>query len=519
MKWKYGVSAIVATVTSFALVTPSYAAFQSQQMVPKLERAVPVSGIQMCLDSDGDIFVLARNGKVIELSSAGQVERTFNTRAKAITVSPDGSTLYAVEKIQDGSGIAILQTSTGDLVNTIVSSRMSDPSYLTISPDGQQLYVYNQSSPLMTGYNHVFWLSTATGAVEGGSKIPTSGNVAYSTPSTMTVSQGGNSIWVPWDQGGNYVENSTSDYSGLQNIDIPTSSSTMWHLRNSTNITDVTEGPEGTLYATDSGSEYFGSGYVYALNPQTESVEYTWHITAAAPYFVARGINQLFVVIGARDLSTNIVLINIASKKLDGSIRNQDFGVIHQVVYSPSSETLDVLSNEGLFLYSLPSSPPPPPPSSVSVSQTNEYSLEAGWNLVDAAIVNDIEPVKSEFWNGYAYVPNAPSPGNAEWIDTSHNSTVSIPPPSLSSYSITVAAQTWGMIGNPYTTPVAITLQPGDKADTYAQGSGYTIDLGTTLVLLPGQGAWLFSAAGGSYTVAPSNSPTTGTQPPSMPAS
>jgi hypothetical protein len=66
------------------------------------------------------------------------------------------------------------------------------------------------------------------------------------------------------------------------------------------------------------------------------------------------------------------------------------------------------------------------------------------------------------------------------------------------------------MIGNPYSIPQTVTLQSGDYAFTYAPGSGYSSAQTGSVTLQPGEGAWIYSAAGGTYVV--------GTMPPAPPS-
>lgn len=153
-----------------------------------------------------------------------------------------------------------------------------------------------------------------------------------------------------------------------------------------------------------------------------------------------------------------------------------------------------------------------------SLPQTNVQStvtLSAGWNLVDQAVLDALQvqtgQVYSDFWNGNSYQSTATSVADGLWVYTATSTTIAVPAPSISSKTITIGAKAWGMIGNPYSTSVSVTLQQGDVAYTYDPSTAqYSQAYTGTVSLAPGQGAWLFSAAGGNYSV--------GIQPPSPPS-
>ncbi len=150
-------------------------------------------------------------------------------------------------------------------------------------------------------------------------------------------------------------------------------------------------------------------------------------------------------------------------------------------------------------------------------NQNNQVSvtLSPGWNLVDAAVNASLlqsgQSTISDYWNGTSYSANATGPVNGIWIYSQNGGTVSVVVPQTSSFSMTVAAKTWGMIGNPYPTSQTVTLQSGDVAYTYDPSSNqYSSAFTGTLTLQPGQGAWVYSATGGTYSI--------GYQPPSPPS-
>lgn len=152
---------------------------------------------------------------------------------------------------------------------------------------------------------------------------------------------------------------------------------------------------------------------------------------------------------------------------------------------------------------------PPQLPAQTSVT------LSAGWNLVDQNVVDALQTsgsqVYSYFWNGHSYQSTSQSQGDGIWVYLSAPSTVLVNSPSSASETVSIGAMTWGMVGNPYQTAMSVTLQKGDVAYTYNPTTGqYSQALMGTVSLQPGQGAWLFSASGGTYTI--------GIQPPAPPS-
>lgn len=141
-------------------------------------------------------------------------------------------------------------------------------------------------------------------------------------------------------------------------------------------------------------------------------------------------------------------------------------------------------------------------------------TLSSGWNLVDEGVLGELylqgAKVYSYYWNGQSYQSTADSTADGVWVYLSGGATVPMLPSSAADETVSIAPRTWGMIGDPYSMPVSVTLQPGDVAYTYDPVSGqYSQAIRDTLTLQPGQGAWLFSASGSTYAI--------GVQPPSLP--
>ncbi len=138
-------------------------------------------------------------------------------------------------------------------------------------------------------------------------------------------------------------------------------------------------------------------------------------------------------------------------------------------------------------------------------------TLNAGWNLVDQAVASSLSSsTLTDFWNGTAYQTQSPSAGDGSWAYLKAPQTVYLSLPSSPQQTVSLSATSWGMIGNPYTTNVTVSLQPGDMAFTYDPTTAqYSVPASGSLTLKPGQGAWLFSKKGGSYFI--------GLQPPAPP--
>lgn len=156
-------------------------------------------------------------------------------------------------------------------------------------------------------------------------------------------------------------------------------------------------------------------------------------------------------------------------------------------------------------------------PPQIPGTQTSQITvtLSTGWNLVDSAVNNALNQSGtvhySDYWTGQTYSTNANSPVDGIWIYSPNGGTVSISPPTQSVLSMMIRPNSWGMIGNPYPTSQSVTLQSGDFAYTYDPSTNqYSSAISGTLTLQPGQGAWVYSANGGNYSV--------GFQPPAPPS-
>ncbi len=129
-------------------------------------------------------------------------------------------------------------------------------------------------------------------------------------------------------------------------------------------------------------------------------------------------------------------------------------------------------------------------------------TLSAGWNLVDANVAKVSQAGVTDFWNGTSYQPDAIDAGHGIWVYEQSSQTINLPPSSTNNYTIQASAGGWTMIGNPFPTAETVTLQTGDTAYTYDPASNqYSAAQTGTLTLQPGQGAWLESVAGGTYTI------------------
>ena len=150
-------------------------------------------------------------------------------------------------------------------------------------------------------------------------------------------------------------------------------------------------------------------------------------------------------------------------------------------------------------------------------NQNNQVSvtLSPGWNLVDAAVNASLlqsgQQTISDFWNGQSYTANATGPVDGIWVYSQNGGTVTMATPQMNNLSMRIAAKSWGMIGNPYPASQTVTLQSGDFAYTFDPSTNqYSTAFTGTLTLQPGQGAWLYSANGGNYSI--------GYQPPAPPS-
>jgi|GEM_PF-3607393 len=534
MKTKYGLASLVIALTAtFTVVSPSYARFTSNQNIPKLIHTVPMGGKQICLDSSGDMFVLMSNGNVTELSASGVVKQRFSVKARSIAVSPDGTKLYAIESSAQSPSIAVFDTASGSLINSITSSQLYGPISLLVSPDGNTLYVLDNGAD---GTMALVAFDLATGDVKwsvNNLEIGQFNSSSYYYPpnNVMSFSGSGGSILIP-GLGENYTTNGNYG-SGCTIVDLTTQTATQEISGSQAGVSAVIGAPSGIIYQVGisgerAGGSAGGNSVVEAINGSTLEKESDLKISNridGVGSAVLAG-NNLFIsgaMFSGQEYQGVVEIFDVSTNKEIGVIRNGQFtrgggSNIVQLAYSPSSNMLDVLSREGLFLYSLVSNIPPAAPSPSSSSSNTTYTFSQGWNLVDAALANEVAPATSDFWNGTAYVRSASSNANGEWVDTNQALTVPVPVESQTSFAVQVAAKSWAMVGNPYSQPVSLALQSGDAADTYTPGSGYTAVYGSLLMLQPGQGAWLYSASGGTYTIAPATTSVASDQPPAPPS-
>jgi hypothetical protein len=244
-----------------------------------------------------------------------------------------------------------------------------------------------------------------------------------------------------------------------------------------------------------------------------------------------------------------VAIINMATGTLLGDIRGSNIGYIYDIALQ-GSNTVDIYTDGKIYVYQWSATIGGVPVSSgvgstttstgTTISTTSSstttgttsssttigtigtagtttttasgtaISLSVGWNLVDAAVAQADGGTNMFFWNGTQYLTTTSGNGEGVWQYESTPQSVTMPTDNTAYYSVQVGATEWGMIGNPYSIPQTVTLQSGDYAFTYAPGSGYSSAQTGSVTLQPGEGAWIYSAAGGTYVV--------GTMPPAPPS-
>jgi PKD repeat protein len=132
-------------------------------------------------------------------------------------------------------------------------------------------------------------------------------------------------------------------------------------------------------------------------------------------------------------------------------------------------------------------------------------SFAAGWNLVAGAAGSALAGAVGSLYTLQAgdstYETLSPTSalnaGEGYWAFFPGASSGSIPPGSTGAVSVPLAAGGYVMIGNSGTTPA--TVSGADAVLIYDPIGGYQ----PATVLEPGQGAWAFSASGGTATITP----------------
>jgi len=138
-----------------------------------------------------------------------------------------------------------------------------------------------------------------------------------------------------------------------------------------------------------------------------------------------------------------------------------------------------------------------------STSGGTSINYPAGWNLV-AGPTGTVFPVGLYDWNatqgGYQQLPpNTPvQAGQGYWALFAQPTTVALRSAGQDAVSIPLAAGRWAQVGNPSATAGA-RVSGADAVYTYdAARESYE----PSSLLAPGQGAWVYSAAGGAAVIA-----------------
>ena len=149
--------------------------------------------------------------------------------------------------------------------------------------------------------------------------------------------------------------------------------------------------------------------------------------------------------------------------------------------------------------------PAPTGPTPAPTGPTVTY--RAGWNLVGAPAGTTFTQASNPLYNfppgaaAYVPLPNTQpvDAGQGYWAFFSVATSVVLSGTSSSSGSVSAPAGQYVLIGNPSATQT-LTIRGADASYTFNTAANiYT----ASAVLTPGQGAWVFSTAGGTVTVSP----------------
>jgi PKD repeat protein len=142
--------------------------------------------------------------------------------------------------------------------------------------------------------------------------------------------------------------------------------------------------------------------------------------------------------------------------------------------------------------------------SGVGPSPSASVTYQTGWNLIAAPtgtlITGALGPLYT-LQSGSSYqTTQSTESGLGYWAFFAVPTTVSLAPTGPVTITRSLQPGLFIMIGNPGSSPA--TVSGADVVYTYSAATGYQ----ATTVLLPGQGAWALSLAGGNVTIASSGS-------------
>ncbi len=504
----------IAALASAALLSATLTAATIQSSSPKnggwtLSASVPVSGSTLVQGPNNTWDVLENSGTIVELSASGTVQNTW--AAKAIALTTDGSNLVYVTK---NATVDVFNPATGTVTASWpVSSQIpSGQSVLgmAVTPDGNTLYIdaafpggdttQMVSVNLTTGQTHtdnsllLAYVTSGITATTPALAISADGSTVYNGEQLQTTN------------GAPAVAVYNSLLQSTQMIAMP--------KRDSTAAVALSPGGN-TLYVLNNTvyvNNIWTNNSVALISPATDTVLSTFPIPGSVA--LSMSVDGNWLIIGS---NTHVYVYTRKTQALMGTLASNQFQQIVQVV--GNGNTLGVLTTNGLYLYtngangssesngtgssSGSSGSGSGSTSSGSTGTTETVSLATGWNLVDGLVGQAVSSDPSFYWNGSAYLTTGtPSSANAEWVYSSSASIATVTIPSNTTTSVTIAAKTWGMVGNPTDLPATVALQAGDAAFTYDTSTqNYQATSGSTLTLNPGEGAWLYSAAGGTYSV------------------
>jgi len=495
-------------LTAATLQTPA-----STQGGWTLTASVPATGSTVVAGPNDTWDVLEHSGTIVELSATGTVQATWKAQATALVNAPASITTYNAQGVGSVSAnnlVYITTTRNVDLFNPATNTVLA--SWPTVS-DTQIPYQAEVLGMAVSPAGHTLYFDTTTylgGATEqmtalnltNGQIQPLSNQLVYdplvdvidssrsfiNTSPALAISANGQTVYNAEQlqtitTGNPAIAVYNTALQGVQMLSLPTQGTSA----------GVALSPNGnTLYVLSTAPN---PGIVF-INPTTQTILHTLPLSGLP---LSLSVDGSSLIVGT---STEVDLYNRATGTLTGTITNPQFQSIIQV--AAQGNHLGVLTTNGLFLYTQGSGTPPSSNSSSGATSTTEsVALAPGWNLVDSLVGQAVASDPNFYWNGTTYLTTgAPNAANAEWVYSAEGSTVTVPIVSNPSTSVTLAPQTWGMIGNPLTLSATVTLQAGDAAFTYNSTTNrYQPVSGSTLTLSPGQGAWLYSAAGGTYTI------------------
>lgn len=310
-----------------------------------LVKNVGVSGTKMVVASDGTLYVVTPEENIVKLSSDGNAEGMWQSEQRDITgmcISPDGQTLYVSGYTGVGPGNDGRTDYSGFTVNTADMSTDTnkynlDDQDLALTQDGQTLYDLDLDIAGGIGYVNV-----NTGQGQRNlliSSIPDNSNHILVSPdgSTLYVGENANGTSHTLVEVNTLAETSQNETisAGYDGMLLSSDGSTIY-------LTNWGNTPEIMRFSTSSKS-VVGNPITGGYLPRNDHPDGS---------ILAMSGSLLFGV-GIINGQKAVCIIDTSQNKVVGAVFNKGFGNIEAITASNNGNTLDILTDNGLYIYNV----------------------------------------------------------------------------------------------------------------------------------------------------------------------